>query len=262
MLRSECGVLTPKWLSYQYLLVPLGSVWESAMDVPGPSAGLNRERAKRWFWCSALSSTYEFAANSQAARDFNELRGWFADGETPQPVSGFAFDVNRLREIAPRQQSAYKALIALVLRNGALDFHKGRPITHGLIASEGVDDHHVFPSGFLSDNKIEGPADCVLNRTLIDAATNRRIGKRAPSDYLSEIQATLVKESTTALSDVLNSHLLPAEGMTSGSVSPLLEDDFQTFLEMRSLRLQSAIEQATGHSLAALNAEPELETSA
>ncbi len=34
MLTNECGVLTPKWLPYQYLLVPLGASWDG-MSISG-----------------------------------------------------------------------------------------------------------------------------------------------------------------------------------------------------------------------------------
>ena len=44
MLREECGVLTPKWMPYQYLLVAMGACWNEAVAIPGPSAGANRER--------------------------------------------------------------------------------------------------------------------------------------------------------------------------------------------------------------------------
>jgi hypothetical protein len=239
MLRHECGVLTRKWLPYQYLLVPAAACWAESADVPGPSAGANKQRLQRWFWCSALSQTYEFAANSQAARDYLELRRWCEGGEAPEPVATFAWETGRLREITPRQQSIYKAAIALVLREGAKDFHTAGPITAEGIAAHGVDDHHIFPRAFLKEQGIEGPrVDAVLNRTMIDAVTNRRIGARAPSDYLSEMEDEL---GVDALADLLGSHLLPSD-----ADSNLREDDFERFLEWRESILEDQIRELTG----------------
>lgn len=239
MLRDECGVLTRKWLPYQYLLVPMGACWEQAVNVPGPGAGANKKRLQRWFWCSGFSQTYEFAATSQAARDFNELRRWLAGGEPPEPVIEFAVEAGRLREATPRQQSFYKAVMALVLRKGAKDFHTAGPLTPEGIAAHGVDDHHVFPQAFLRGRGTTGPlVDSILNRTMIDAATNRRIGARAPSYYLDEMEREYGSEG---LAELLDSHLLP-----SSSDSALQRDDFEAFLAWREQTLESEIRSVTG----------------
>ena len=237
MLRDECGVLTGRWLPYGYFLVPLAGVWQEAIEIAGPIAGANRERLKLWFWCSGFSQTYDRAANTRAASDFADLKRWFASDETPEVVSGFTFDPSRLYEITPRQQSVYKALMALVLRGPALDFHRASPLTQGSIKASGADDHHIFPSAYLNPPK-EAPTtpaelvDCILNRTMIDADTNRRIGKRAPSDYLKEVGAELDKVDDQAFARVLGSHLLP-----SGDDSPLLNDKFQDFIDWRRDRI-------------------------
>lgn len=239
MLRDECGVKTGKWLPYGYLLVPMAAVWQEAIEVAGPASGANRERLKRWFWCSGFSQTYDRAANTQAAKDFNELKRWIRGGEAPETVSQFSFDPGRLREITPKQQSLYKALMALVLSHGAADFHHAHALTPASIAAQGVDDHHVFPRAYLNPSGEEARypsqlVDCILNRTLIDSATNQRIGKRPPDEYLDEIKSELEKLGTgdDAFGRLLRSHLLPAD-----EHSPLFENDFERFLEWRQSEL-------------------------
>jgi len=245
MLRDECGVRTSKWLPYGYLLVPMAAIWHETVEVGGPSSAANRERLKQWFWCSGFSQSYDRAANTQAAKDFGELRTWLGGGEAPTTVVEFEFDPSRLREITPKQQSVYKAMMAMILCHGALDFHHGRTLTPASIAAQGVDDHHVFPRAFVNSPGDE-PAfpvqlvDCILNRTLIDADTNRRIGRRAPSDYLAEIRAELDVAGTGVFERVLNSHLLPTD-----DDSPLLRDDFQAFLAWREARLAEEIAAVT-----------------
>jgi len=246
MLRSECGVLTDRWLPYGYLLVPMAGVWREAIEVSGPAGGANRERLKQWFWCSGFSQTYDRAANTQAAKDYSQLRKWFMGEAAPDAVTGFEFDASRLREITPRQQSVYKALIALILRGGAQDFHHARRLTPETITAQGVDDHHIFPRAYL-DRPTGGVTypnelvDCVLNRTLIDADTNRSIGKRAPSEYLEAVRAALAGVSGVAFEQLLRSHLLPTE-----RESPLLRDDFEAFLAWREQRFRNEITQVTG----------------
>ena len=251
MLRDECGVKTGKWLPYGYLVVPLAAVWRETIEVSGPESGANRERLKRWFWRSAFSQTYDRAANSQAAKDFNELRAWIGGGAPPESVAEFAFDPVRLREITPKQQSVYKALMALILRHGAVDFHGARTLTPDSIAAQSVDDHHIFPRAYLNPRD-EPPAypqqlvDCILNRTLIDSHTNQRIGKRAPSDYLEDIRAELANVGGDAFDRVLASHLLPrSPSDEDGERATLFADDFEEFLTWRQAALVEEINRVT-----------------
>lgn len=257
MLRDECGVRTVKWLPYGYLLVPLAALWQEAIQIGGPASAANRARLKQWFWCSGFSQTYDRAANTQAAKDYAELWTWVEGGKKPATVVDFVFDPARLREITPKQQSIYKALMALVLRHGAADFHHGHTLTPASIAAQRVDDHHLFPRAYLNPTN-EQPAiptqlvDCILNRTLIDADTNQRIGKRPPHEYLAEIRDELEAAGAGLFEQVLESHLLP-----SGDDSPLTGDDFEAFLEWRAARLVEEMEAATGHKLGIGDSSPE-----
>lgn len=253
MLRDECGVKTGKWLPYGYLLVPVGAVWREAIEVAGPSSGANRERLKQWFWCSGFAAKYDRAANTQAAKDYNELRRWLGGGEPPDTVAEFNFDATRLREITPKQQSVYKAFMALVLRHGATDFHHAHPLTPASIAAQSVDDHHIFPRTYLSPRG-EVPrypanlVDCILNRTLIDASTNQRIGKRPPHEYLEEIRTELqtLGSGDDPFDRLLRSHLLPAE-----ADSALFKDDFEGFLTERQQAIAAEMSAVTKTYIAA-----------
>lgn len=253
MLRDECGVLTGKWLPYGYLLVPMAALWDQAIEVGGPSSAANRARLQRWFWCSGISAAYDRAANTQATRDFAELQRWISSGPEPSTIADFSFPAQRLREITPKQQAVYKTLMSMVLRNKAKDFHRGRELTAASIAARRVDDHHVFPRAYLNptDNEANYPSqlvDCILNRTLIDADTNQRIGKRAPNEYMGEIQSELETAGAGVLAEVLDSHLLPA-----GADSPLIEADFPAFLDWREARLAEKIAEVTGTPLELLS---------
>ncbi|HEY6550699.1 MAG TPA: DUF262 domain-containing protein [Solirubrobacterales bacterium] len=258
MLRDECGVRTGKWLPYGYLLVPMAALWEEAIQVSGPSSAANRARLKQWFWCSGFSQTYDRAANSQAARDFGELRAWLAGGEPPTTVVEFEFDPTRLREITPKQQSVYKAMMALVLSHGASDFHHGHTLTPASIAEQSVDDHHIFPRAYLNPSDADQTVaaqlvDCILNRTLIDANTTQRIGKRPPSEYLTEVQGELESAGRGLFEQVLESHLLP-----TGNPSPLIQDDFAAFLDQREALIAAEMAIVTGVDIGAMGSDVDL----
>lgn len=237
MLQDECGVVHPKWLPYNPMLIPAAATFAKHERVQGPKKGAIRSRLKRWFWCSVFSQVYEQGANSQAVKDATELSNWIAGGSAPDSVRDFKFESDVLRETTPRQRGIYRGCVALILRDEARDFHSGQKITAKLLRDSEIDDHHVFPKGFLNDNVSTTLRDCVLNRTLIDKVTNQKISNKSPSLYLSEIEDEL---GTEHLKKILRSHVLP-----SGENSSLREDRFDDFLEGRQSRLLQTINNAT-----------------
>lgn len=242
ILRDDCKVMQPKWLPYQTMLVPLAAVLAKSGILKTPEAGVRREKLKRWFWCSVYRQTYDNASNSQAAKDVGELLAWFESDAAPETVTTFRFDPNMLREVTPRQRSIYRGTICLILGTGtgARDFHTQAVITGNLMMQEGIDDHHIFPNGFLLHKKgitSTQVRDCVLNRTLIDRTTNQMISDRAPSQYLEDIRTT----PGFPFNAVLSSHCLP-----TSDDSPLWIDDYDAFLTWRQDRLWQEIRRVTG----------------
>ena len=244
ILRDDCKVMLPKWLPYQTMLPPLAAVLARAGSPKTAEAGAQREKLKRWFWCTVFGQVYEGAPNSKSAKDVVEILLWLSGGDLPDSVTSFRFDPRALRDVTPRQRAIYRGAICLILGGGARDFHTQAVITGKLMAEEGIDDHHVFPAAYLERRGV-APArlrDCVVNRTLIDRTTNQMISDRAPSDYLVEIRKT----SGFPFETVLASHGLPV-----GADSPLLRDDYDAFLAWRQERLWQEIQRVTGATVAA-----------
>jgi hypothetical protein len=243
ILRDDCKVMLAKWVPYPTMLPPLAAVLACSGDSKTAEAGARREKIKRWFWCSVFGQVYESATNSKSAKDVTELLSWFSAGPMPESVNTFRFDPRSLRDVTPRQRSIYRGVINLILGVGARDFHTGEVITGKLMAKEGIDDHHVFPSAWLKSKGINVARhrDCVLNRTLIDRTTNQMISDRAPSDYLAAIRAT----PEFPFESVLKSHGLPVS-----ADSALLHDDYENFLAWRQEWLWTQIQRVTGVTVA------------
>ena len=240
MLRDDCGVVLPRWLPYNPILIPAGAVFAKHETTTGPQVGAIRDKMKRWFWCSVFGQVYENAPNSQAVKDAVELTSWFTGSVDPDSVRNFSFEPDVLRETTVRQRALYRGCIALILHSEARDFHSGNRITASMVLEKKIDDHHVFPRGYLDDSGEEVPAalrECVLNRTLIDKDTNIRIGKKAPANYLAEIEVALGAEH---LDKVLKSHLLPG-----GTDSSLREGRFSAFLDERQQQFFESIKEVT-----------------
>ena len=239
MLRVECGVLVSKWLPYRPMLIPLTVAWREIRGATGPVQGAMRARLIRWFWCACFTGEYESSSATLAERDSPVLRAWLTGGDPPPVVRDFAWDPERWREITRRQQGLYRATIALTLSQSPRDFHTGAPLTPELIVAEKIDDHHVFPRGFLQDLDQMPETDSVVNHVLVDRATNIRIGKAAPSKYLDEMRSVL----GSGLDTVLASQGLPTE-----PDGPLMMDDFDAFLTWRLERLDELLAEKAGQT--------------
>ena len=242
LLRDECGVLTPKWLPYEPMLISLATVWSEVAATTGPAHGAMRSKLKTWFWCASFTGEYQSSSATLAERDAPVLKSWLAGGDEPEVVRTFEWNPGRWRTITTRQQGLYRATIALTLLERPRDFHTGAPLTPELIEAGRVDDHHVFPRAYLRSVGNGGTVDSVLNHTLIDRGTNIRISRQATSAYLEEIRTEL----GATLDDVLRSHCLP-----TGPQSPLATDDFEAFLEWREEALGDALARVTGKGAAA-----------
>jgi hypothetical protein len=241
LLRDECGILVSKWVPYNTIVIPLAGIMAVGASYTGPAQGAVRRDVQRWFWCSIFDQRYEASPNSQSAKDFTEVKAWFAHGPEPETVKQFSFVPEVLRETTPRQRGLYRGVMALVMRYGARDFHNCNKISAEAIQTQQIDDHHVFPRAWLADHAGSTPVElqeCVLNKTLIDKKTNGRIGKRAPSDYLKEIEDEIGIEQ---LKNVLDSHLLP-----SAPDSALRHDNFEGFLKERQALIEAKVKQVTG----------------
>jgi hypothetical protein len=248
MLHHECGVLNPNWLSYNTILIPLAAIFMRNRSLIGAAVGFLRTQLKKWFWCSVFGQTYESNPTSQTITDIGQFQTWLEGGQEPQSVKRFSFDKQDLYQTTTKQRAIYRGLMCLIVRTPSLDFHSTQPITASLLEESHIDDHHIFPHGYLLENPPSGDKaeqveiDCILNRTLIDRETNQRIGKNPPSIYLGDIEKAMHDHSSdpAVLTKVLNSHHLPSDMGSS-----LRADDFRKFINERANTLYGLIEQAT-----------------
>ncbi|MEO8330451.1 MAG: hypothetical protein ABI586_10630, partial [Candidatus Nanopelagicales bacterium] len=227
------------------MLITMGAAWPVIENLKGPAIAAAREKFKRWFWCATFSQRYENQTNSRSEQDYPELQGWIT-GTADAPASlAESFEPELWRKMTYRQTALYKASMALLMSSSPQDLHNGQKLTAAYVAEHDLDDHHVFPAGYLVDKNASpeerAAADTILNRTLIDKITNIRIGKRAPSVYLGEMAKDL---GPALLGTVLASHHLPttADG-------PLRMDQFLEFLEWRLSTLTEILAVHTGWAL-------------
>ena len=151
----------------------------------------------------------------------------------------------RLVSLRSRLSAAYKGVYALQMKNGAADWITGKPLTIATYDNEPIDIHHIFPvawcNGKANPSIPKRLYDSVINKTPIDATTNKIIGGNAPSKYLPLIQQIL-SMTPDKLNEVLRAHWL--------DVNLLNSDDFAKSFVERGEAMLKLIGNAMGRELA------------
>ena len=226
-------------LPYATQLVPLGAILGRLGEQAAPYAA--QQRLGQWFWCGVLGEMYGGAAETRFANDLEDCVAWIeerGDSFPSRTVQAAQLQAERLLTLRTRRSAAYKGLYALQMKQGGRDFRTGQPIDVNAYMEDAIDIHHVFPRQWCARHGIESwVADCVVNKTAVDAHTKRRIGGHAPSIYLRRIESGDGIEG-----DVLDGFL------RSHDIDPvaLRRDDFRQFFNQRFESLLRHAESAMG----------------
>jgi hypothetical protein len=236
---QEFGVIAPQYLPYVSILPVFAALQVEARAVD-PSRRLDAQRKVRhWYWASVFTSRYSGAVESTAARDYLDVRQWFAD-DTSEPalLDEFKsrFRAMDLRKEVRRGTSVYNGVFNLLVLNGARDWLTGNVPQYG-----DLDDHHIVPKDWGGQEPEVGPLiDTVLNRTPLSGETNRHvISNRLPNEYLPR----LIRENGEAVvQGTLESHFISASAFDMLLRDPFTPSDFEAFITERQKTIQDAIE--------------------
>ncbi|RIK38826.1 MAG: hypothetical protein DCC58_16185 [Chloroflexi bacterium] len=228
-----------KFLPYGSQLIPLCAIL-SVLDKDWDAQG-NNDKLARWFWCGVFGELYGGTTETRFSRDLPEVIDWMRGGPEPRTVTDAVFTRDRLLSLRTRGSAAYKGIYALLLREGARDFRTGQTSDFATYFDEQVDIHHIFPQHWCRANNI-APALCdsIVNKTPLTSRTNRVIGGRAPSEYVSRVQ-----NSAGISEEQLDAHL------RTHLIDPILlrTDDFSAFFERRQTHLLQRIGAVMGKTI-------------
>lgn len=226
-------------LPYASQLIPLAAIFGTLGDVA--ETFQNRQRLSRWYWCGVLGELYGGSTDTRLANDIQDCVAWLRhpdDGEIPRTVRDAQFQAGRLLALRTRISAAYKGLYALQMKFGARGFRTGGAIDNDAYVDQGIDIHHIFPRKWCESHGISvDVANCIVNKTAIDAHTSRIIRGNAPSQYLLKIQKD-EGMGCDFLDRVLRSHDIDP--------NTLRNDDFKSFFNDRFESLIQQIERIMG----------------
>lgn len=198
-------VFSQKNIPYNTQLVPLAALYvELGAELESANAKYCLEQ---WYWSGVFGEAYGSAVETQYARDLVEVSDYVRNGTEPTLIKEANFAPTRLLSLKTRQSAAYKGLYALQMKSGAADWRTVKTLTLSDWHNENIDIHHIFPrrwcEGDANPKIPERLFNSIINKTPIDAKTNRIIGGNAPSRYLPRL-----RQSNSDLNRVLETHWL------------------------------------------------------
>ena len=249
--KVESGFIeAAKFLRSQYIfgrnnvpyftqLVPLAALYVELGNELDPHNAI--ERLERWFWSGVFGEIYGGTTETQFALDLPQVTAYIRGGPQPGVIEQANFIPERLLTLRTRNSAAYKGLYALQMKMGTKDWRTGGSLSLATYDNENIDIHHIFPKSWCERTSPRIPSrlyNSVVNKTPIDAKTNRIIGGRAPSSYLGRLKQDI---SPDLLDSVLGAHWLEP--------NHLRMDDFASFFVARGESMLSLIGSAMGREL-------------
>ncbi|MFD6935412.1 DUF262 domain-containing protein [Streptomyces goshikiensis] len=235
-LERQC-IVRPNDLPYKTQLVPLAAVRALLGDeTEGSGQG---GKIERWYWCGVLGEMYGGSTETRFTRDVEQLVDWIRREErAPDTVSDAYFLAERLDSLTTRNSAAYKGIYALLIKQGAVDWHyTDAPLSPGRLDQYSVDVRQIFPKAWFRRGNSQGlPMNSIVNKTPLSyRATMDMMG--APSSYLSTLIAACDLRPEW-FDDVVATHLIDPEA--------LRESDYKRFYTDRSRQLQDLVQSAMG----------------
>lgn len=217
----NCGHLD--YLPFSQQLIGLTKFF----DVINSPEASHLKLLRQWFWKTSFSKRYSSGqTNAKMDADINSIISLSEGDKTA--FEHYKYDVTVLMLKSTKFSKANpitRAYLLTMAMFGPVDLVKNQKIDTGKSLSQYIrkEFHHVFPQAFLKTRGLSTEKIfCVLNFCFLSSDSNKKISRKAPSDYFFSIIPT--EEYTT----ILNSNLLPV------SKDIYKDDNYEDFIEKRA----------------------------
>lgn len=219
------GIFGASDLPYRSQIPPLAAIRTVLGD--GSDAPQADAKITRWYWSGVLGEQYSGSLDSRLPRDLEQVVGWVRGGREPASVTEASFNAARLNTMSSRLSAAYKGVLALLIKQGCVDWtYTKEPIDATIFEDQQVNLALVFPKAWCEKNRIPRERrDSIVNKTPLTHRTRRIIGNRAPDAYMSALEAESGLPANW-LGDIISSHLIDAANLRAA--------DFNAFYASRS----------------------------
>lgn len=232
-------IFDAKTLPYTTQLIPLSAICAALGDRFEQDSV--RRKLDQWYWCGVFGELYGGANETRFAFDLPEVISWVGDGAPPRTIRDATFSPTRLLSMQSRLSAAYKGLMALLMKAGGCDWLSGDSIEIASYFDLAIDIHHIFPRTYCEKSGYSRHLwNSSVNKTPLSSRTNRLLGGKAPSTYLTSLEKSY-GHTADRLDEILRTHQLEPGLLRS--------DAFDEFIWVRATRLLNLIEDAMGKTV-------------
>ncbi|WP_344330761.1 GmrSD restriction endonuclease domain-containing protein [Streptomyces globosus] len=237
-LERQCIVRAAE-LPYRTQLVPLAAV-RAILGEATDRLGAE-DMITQWYWCGVLGEMYGGSTETRFTRDVEQLVAWVRrEGPAPETVTDAYFFPERLDTLTTRNSAAYKGIYALLIKQGAVDWHyTGAPLKPSLMDEYGVDVRHIFPRAWVRRNRDGAkipPANSIVNKTPLSLRAAQAL-TGAPGSYLDSLAAASDMRREW-FDDVIATHLIDPYFLRN--------NDYEAFYAARAKQLEDMVYAAMG----------------
>lgn len=223
--RTTYRIPVSQLLPYDSLLVPFAYFFHVNKSKPD---GAQRKYLEEFFWRISLSSRYSSSTESKLAQDIKRIDLILA-GQRPD-YSDIKVNLDSPQTLIDTNFSAgnsyCKAVLCLLAYQEPKDFQdNGKVILDNswLKVASSKNYHHFFPKAYLKNRTVLN-SNSLVNITFVsDHLNKRKIGAKAPSQYIADFQ-----DENSQISRSLQTHFIGLEGFGIES------NDYETFLQARA----------------------------
>lgn len=253
-LAHQHYILSQAWMPSENMIIPL-MIFLRHIQSFDRMREAQRKFIEYWYWSSVFANRYTVSSNETIITDCGAL-SLVARNERVTARNYFTrmrpliTEADDLFIYTKKSSTIYRGVLNLLAyaSQGLRDWNS----THEIDISMSLEDHHIYPRAFIASkpqmvgidqNEAEQLVDCVVNRTLIPKILNIQIGKKAPVEYLAELQ-----QKNPGLVTCLPSHLMPTDMITDSTWNT----HFKLFLTERTERIFDLIKHYTTEATAGM----------
>lgn len=228
---KEEGLFDERRLPTDVAVVLTCALWGIVPLEKADATGRARTIIRKALWRACLTDRYLKTSSTRTYADFKALKAIIFDPQTdtvPELFDDTLYPLPAVEELIRagwpvRKDRLPRAILAISLRNGGLDFADGAPARTSNLSKREY--HHLFPVAVLGGDRSDERVNRALNCALITWRTNRNIAAKTPRDYLEQRTAA-AHLGELEVQARLTSHLVPYVSLTN--------DDYETFLGKRA----------------------------
>lgn len=235
-IRTKLHVPVSQLLPYASLLVPFTYFFRKNNN-KRPTE-IQAKLLRQFFYWVGLNWRYSGATETKIAEDLKKMN-MILQEKMPKYPSGelnvSAADISETWFTAGN--SNIKAILCLFASHKPRNLDDDSDVildNSNLKIATSRNYHHFFPRKYVERHCPSMEPNLIANITLIDAASNNKIRAKAPSRYINELNT-----GNSKLKSSLRSHLI-----NSPKGFGIMEDDYEKFIEKRSVAIAEALNEA------------------